>query len=64
MNLPKYDVVSSTSKGKIYKKTIDSYSFWKVDGTASYINQPVLIEKLARANETLKRVGMPKSFTR
>lgn len=45
-------------------ETIDSYSFWKVDGTASYINQPVLIEKLARANETLKRVGMPKSFTR
>ncbi|AVM51008.1 hypothetical protein [Capnocytophaga sp. oral taxon 878] len=44
-------------------EAIVPYTFWKVDDTA-YTNQPALIEKLARANETLKKVGMPKSFTR
>ena len=29
-----------------------------------YNNHPYFAEKLARAKETIKRVGLPKSFTR
>ena len=54
---------NKTTFCKKIAEAIVPYTFWKVDDTA-YTNQPALIEKLARANETLKKVGMPKSFTR
>ena len=49
---------------KIQKET-PYYILMEPDSSLDiYNNHPYFAEKLARAKETIKRVGLPKSFTR